>query len=137
MIVDVSGKPLDKYVGLKVPNIRIVGPRLLVFPAARREGFTESGLVIPAAAQDVSQFGVVVGVGEGVMLSDGSFIEPCCSVGDEVLYAKYSGTEIEVEGQVYYIIQEADVRAVMEFRGKVIAFEEGDEPPLPPVRQRR
>lgn len=137
MILDAGGRPLDKYEGLKVPAIRIVGPRLLVFPAVRREGFTESGLVIPAAAQDVSQFGVVVGVGEGVMLADGSFLEPCCEVGDEILYARYSGTELEVEGDTFIIIQEADVRAVMEYRGKVIKFEEGNEPPAPPVRQRR
>ena len=134
-LLDVEGKPLARYDEVKFPDIRIVGPRLLVLPASSREGFTESGLVIPAAAQDTNQFGVVLAVGEGIMLSDGSFMEPCCEVGDEILYARYSGTELEVEGVTYLIIQESDVRAVMTFRGKVIEFQ-GENPPAPPVRQR-
>ena len=126
------------YDDLRVPAVRIIGPRLLVLPHKPSE-LQENGIIIPAEAQDSTQRGVVLVVGEGTLLADGSFLEPCVGVGDEIIYARYSGTSLQLEGQrtEYLIIQESDVRAVLSYRGKVFKYAEGEEPAVPAPRTRR
>ena len=125
-LMGLDGKPLanSEYRSIKVPNIRIVGPRLLVLPAIPVDEMTESGLHIPASARDVTQKGVVLIVGDGVTLQDGSTLPPNCEVGDEIIFARYSGTSLKLDHSEYLIIQESDVRAVLTFRGKVFQFTE-------------
>jgi len=88
-------------------NIKPLADRVLVEPAAAEEK-TASGIIIPDTAKEKPQKGVVIAVGGGKK------DEPMTlKVGDSVLYGKYSGTEISVEGKDYLIMRESDIYAVL------------------------
>ncbi|MEY2963876.1 MAG: hypothetical protein RL754_1137 [Bacteroidota bacterium] len=88
-------------------NIRPLADRVIVEPAAA-ETKTASGIIIPDTAQEKPQKGKVVAVGPGKK------DEPMTlSVGDTVLYGKYSGTEFKYEGGDYLIMREADIMAII------------------------
>lgn len=116
--------PKSLYGDIKVPNVKVVGPRLLVKVAVEGEFTTDGGVIVPAGARDVTQKGVVLVVGDGITLADGTRLESACEVGDEIIFAKYSGTSIQLERDEYLIIQESDVRLINTYRGKVFAFTE-------------
>lgn len=85
-------------------KIEPMGARVLVRPL-EKETMTKSGLVLPETAKEKPQQGVVEALGtEEEMLTD-------LAVGDKVLYAKYTGTEVEVEGVKYLVLEENDVLA--------------------------
>ena len=89
-------------------NIRPLADRVIIEPAAA-ETKTASGIIIPDTAQEKPQRGTVVAVGPGKK------DEPMTvSVGDAVLYGKYSGTEVKVDGEEYLVMREEDVMAVIE-----------------------
>jgi chaperonin GroES len=71
------------------------------------------GLYIPDTAKEKPQQGEIIAVGPGKFSDDGVRIEPEVSVGDTVLYGKYSGTEVQVDGEDYLILRESDVLAVI------------------------
>jgi len=75
------------------------------------ESTTASGIVLPAVAQEKTQRGTVVAAGEGSFNSDGSLRPLRVAVGDEVLYSKYGGTEVTVEGDDLLVLRESDVLA--------------------------
>jgi chaperonin GroES len=75
------------------------------------EETTAGGIVLPDAAQEKPQRGTVVAVGPGKLLESGERGELSVGVGDEVIYGKYGGTEIEVEGQDVKILRESDILA--------------------------
>lgn len=88
-------------------NIQPLADRVLVEPAAAEEK-TASGLFIPDTAKEKPQKGTVVAIGNGKK------DEPLTvKVGDTVLYGKYSGTELSVEGKDYLIMREADIFAIL------------------------
>jgi chaperonin GroES len=88
-------------------NIRPLADRVLVEPAAA-ETTTASGIIIPDTAQEKPQKGKVVAVGTGKP------DEPLTvKVGDDVLYGKYSGTELRLEGKDYLIMRESDIYAII------------------------
>lgn len=88
-------------------NIRPLADRVLVQPAAAEEK-TASGLYIPDTAKEKPQRGTVVAVGNGKK------DEPLTvQVGDTVLYGKYSGTELSVDGKDYLIMRESDIFAIL------------------------
>lgn len=88
-------------------NIKPLADRVLVQPAAAEEK-TASGLYIPDTAKEKPQKGIVVAVGNG------KTDEPLTvKVGDSVLYGKYSGTELSVEGNDYLIMRESDIFAIL------------------------
>lgn len=88
-------------------NIKPLADRVLVAPAPAEEK-TASGIIIPDTAKEKPQRGKVVAVGPGKK------DEPTTvSVGDLVLYGKYSGTEINIEGVDYLIMRESDILAVI------------------------
>ena len=88
-------------------NIRPLADRVIIEPAAA-ETKTASGIIIPDSAQEKPQRGTVVAVGPGKK------DEPMTvSVGDVVLYGKYSGTEFKYEGGDYIIMREADIMAIV------------------------
>lgn len=88
-------------------NIQPLADRVLVEPAAAEEK-TASGLYIPDTAKEKPQKGIIVAVGNGKK------DEPLTvKVGDTVLYGKYSGTELTVEGKDYLIMREADIFAIL------------------------
>ncbi len=88
-------------------NIRPLADRVLVEPAPAEEK-TASGIIIPDTAKEKPQKGSIVAVGTGKK------DEPITvKVGDTVLYGKYAGTEITVEGKEYLIMRESDIFAVL------------------------
>ncbi len=79
-------------------------------PLEAEEG-TAGGIVLPDAAKEKPQRGKVIAVGPGKLLDSGKRGELSVAVGDEVIYGKYGGTEIEVNGEEYKILRESDILA--------------------------
>ena len=75
---------------------------------------TKSGLVLPDSAKEKPQEGKVVAVGTGRLLDDGGIKPLEIKSGDRVLYGKYSGTEVSIEGEEWLILREEDVLAVVQ-----------------------
>ena len=93
-------------------SIRPLDDRLVVkrLPA---ETTTRSGIVIPDSSAEKPSQGEVIAVGEGALLENGKRRQLDLRVGDRVLFAKYSGTEIKIEGETLLVMREADVLAVI------------------------
>lgn len=94
-------------------NIKPLGDRVLVKPLPEKE-VTKGGIVLPDTAKEKPQEGTVVAVGPGKTLESGKVGPLSVKVGDKVLYGKYSGTEITVDGEEYLIIREEDILAIVE-----------------------
>lgn len=71
------------------------------------------GLYIPDTAKEKPQQGTIIAVGPGKLSEEGTRIEPDVKVGQRVLYGKYSGTEVNVDGEEYLILRESDILAVI------------------------
>jgi chaperonin GroES len=84
--------------------------RVVVHPLDAEE-MTAGGIVLPDAAQEKPQRGKVVAVGPGRLLDSGERCAVALTVGDEVLFGKYGGTDIEVEGDDVKILRESDILA--------------------------
>jgi len=88
-------------------NVKPLADRVLVEPAAAEQK-TAGGIIIPDTAKEKPQKGTVVAIGNGKK------DEPLTvKIGDQVLYGKYSGTEINIEGKDYLIMRESDILAVI------------------------
>ncbi|MBM3132922.1 MAG: co-chaperone GroES [Chloroflexi bacterium] len=85
--------------------------RVVVKPLAREE-VTKGGIVLPDTAKEKPQEGKVVAVGQGRIGDDGKRIPMEVKVGDEVIYAKYAGTEWKYDNEEYIILRESDIQAV-------------------------
>ncbi len=94
-------------------NIKPLDDRILVKQSEAEEK-TAGGIVLPDTAKEKPQRGTVIAVGPGKMLNDGNRSGMDVKVGDEVVYGKYAGTEIEVSGEKYVIIRENDVLGIIE-----------------------
>ena len=94
-------------------NLRPLGDRMVVKPIEQEE-VTSSGIYLPETAKEKPQQGNVISVGPGARDEDGKRIAMDVSVGDVVLYAKYSGTNIKLGGVEYLILRENDVLAIVE-----------------------
>lgn len=94
-------------------NLKPLGDRLVVEPKEREET-TPSGLVLPETAKEKPQEGEIIAVGPGRRDDDGKRIAMDVAVGDKVLYAKYGGTEVKIEGKKLLILKESDVLAIVE-----------------------
>ena len=90
-----------------------LGDRVVVQPAGREET-TKSGIVIPDTAKEKPQRGNVVAVGQGRRDDDGDRSPMDVAVGDQVLFAKYAGTEFKYEDEEYLILSEKDILAKVE-----------------------
>jgi chaperonin GroES len=93
-------------------NLKPLGDRLLVKPIEQEEK-TASGIILPETAKEKPQEGQVLAAGPGARKEDGVRIEMDVKVGDRVLYAKYAGTEIKMDGVKYLILRESDILAVV------------------------
>ena len=92
-------------------NLKPLGDRLIVSPVEEEET-TASGIVLPDTAKEKPQKGKVVAVGDGAWDEDGEKRIPLdVAEGDEVLYSKYGGTEIVVDGEDLLVLRESDVLA--------------------------
>jgi chaperonin GroES len=96
----------------KKVSIQPMADRVVVEPLEETEEM-RGGLYIPDTAKEKPQQGHVVAVGPGRMNDDGDRIPMEVSVGDKVLYGKYSGTEVTVDGSDYLIVKESDVLAIL------------------------
>src|SRR5438477_1772582 len=93
-------------------NIRPLGDRVLVKAVERTEQ-TKSGLFLPDTAQEKPQEAIVLAVGNGKLLDNGSRTPIDLKPGDKVLYSKYAGTEVKQDNEEYLILRESDILAVI------------------------
>ena len=95
-------------------KLKPLGDRLVVKPRESEET-TASGIILPETAKEKPQQGEVLAVGPGRRDDDGDRVEMDVSVGDIVLYAKYAGTEIKVNGDKLLILKESDILAIVDY----------------------
>ena len=93
-------------------NVKPLADRIIVKPLEAEEK-TSGGIIIPENAKEKPQKGEVVAVGGGRISDNGQKIEMTLKSGDQVLYGKYSGTEVSIDGDDYLIMRESDVLAVV------------------------
>jgi chaperonin GroES len=86
--------------------------RVVVKPLEEEEQ-KKGGIIIPDTAKEKPQQGQIVAVGPGRLSDSGERIKPEVSVNDKVLYGKYAGTEITIDGEDYLIMRESDIFAVI------------------------
>ncbi len=94
-------------------KLKPLGDKVVVQPTQREET-TKSGIVLPDTAKEKPQEGTIVAVGTGRVLDNGERVKLEVTEGQKVLYAKYAGTEIKLEGDEYLILSEKDILAVVE-----------------------
>ncbi len=94
-------------------KIRPLHDRLIV-KRLDEETKTKGGIIIPDAAKEKPQEAEVIAVGNGKVLEDGKKVPLDVKVGNKVLFSKYSGTEIKVDGEEYLILREDDIQAIIE-----------------------
>ena len=85
----------------------------VVVEAAPADEVSSGGIILPDTAQEKPQQGKVVAVGPGKVSDAGTLIESAVKKGDTVLYGKYSGTEVTIDGREYSIMRESDILAVL------------------------
>lgn len=95
-------------------NLRPLQDRVVVEPLEKEETFAGGELVLPDTAKEKPQQGAVLAVGAGRMDDDGNRLPMDVSVGDTILFAKYAGTEVKVNGKDLLIIKESDILAIVE-----------------------
>ena len=94
-------------------KLKPLGGRVIVEPIEQEEK-TAGGIILPETAKEKPQEGKVLAAGPGDRDEDGKRIAMDVSVGDRVLYAKYSGTEVKMDGKKLLILRESDILAIVE-----------------------
>jgi chaperonin GroES len=94
-------------------GIRPLGDRILV-KRLKEEDKTKGGIIIPDTAKEKPQEGKVVAVGKGKRSEKGDIIPPEVKSGDRILFGKYSGSEVKLEGEEHLILREDDILGVLE-----------------------
>jgi chaperonin GroES len=94
-------------------KLKPLGGRVIVEPVEQEE-MTAGGIILPETAKEKPQEGKILAAGPGDRDDDGKRIPMEVKVGDKVLYAKYSGTEVKVDGKKLLILRESDILAVVE-----------------------
>ena len=93
-------------------KIKPLGDRVVIKPAPQEEK-TKGGIILPDTAKEKPVVGEVIAAGPGRRLDYGKMITLDLKVGDKVLYGKYSGTEVTLEGREYLIMRESDIFGVV------------------------
>ena len=94
-------------------NVRPLHDRIIV--QRLEEGEQKiGGIIIPDSAKEKPQEGKVVAVGDGKVLDNGTTVKLTVKAGDRILFGKYSGTEIKLEGEEYLIMREEDILGILE-----------------------
>lgn len=93
--------------------IKPLGDRVVIEALAKEE-MTKSGIVLPDTVKEKPQEGKIVAVGTGKTLENGQKVALDVKVGDKIIFSKYAGTEVKVEGKEYLIISERDILAIIE-----------------------
>ncbi len=94
-------------------QLQPLGDRVVVTSSDDAESRTPGGLVIPDTAKEKPQIGEVIAVGPGARDDDGERIPMDVSVGDNVLYSKFAGTEVKLDRDDYLVLSERDILAVV------------------------
>ena len=93
--------------------IKPLGDRVVI-KVLEKEQKTMSGIVLPDTAKEKPQEGEIVAVGTGKMLDNGQRVALDVKAGDKVIFSKYAGTEVKVDGQDFLILSERDILAIVE-----------------------
>jgi chaperonin GroES len=93
-------------------KIRPLGDRILV-KRIKEEEKTKGGIIIPDTAKEKPQEGKVVAVGKGKVTEDGKIVAPDVKAGDKILFGKYSGSEIKLDGDEHIVLREDDILGVI------------------------
>ncbi len=94
-------------------NIKPLGDRVVV-KVIEQEERTKGGIVLPDTAKEKPQQGEVMAVGTGRVLDNGQKVPLEVKKGDRIIFSKYSGTEVKLEGEEYLILSERDILAIVE-----------------------
>jgi chaperonin GroES len=94
-------------------KLRPLQDRILV-KRVEQESMTKGGIIIPDSAKEKPAEGEVVAVGNGKMGEDGKRITPDIKAGDRILFGKYAGTEVKIDGEEHLIMREDDVLGIIE-----------------------
>jgi len=94
-------------------NLKPLGDRVIVKQKTQEEK-TASGIYLPDTAKEKPQEGKILAVGDGKLNEDGTRIPMNVKVGDSIIYGKYSGTEVKIDGEEYLIISEKDILAIVQ-----------------------
>jgi chaperonin GroES len=86
----------------------------IIVRAAKAEETTKGGIIIPDTAKEKPMQGEIIAVGQGKQSEDGKVTALQVKIGDKVLYGKYAGTEVTVEGEELLIMRESDVFAIID-----------------------
>jgi chaperonin GroES len=93
-------------------KMKPLADRVVIKPSPAEEK-SRGGIILPDTAKEKPVVGEVVAIGPGKVTDDGKKVSPEVKVGDKVLYGKYSGTEVTIEGEEYLIMREADIFAIV------------------------
>ncbi len=93
-------------------NLKPLADRVIVKPSEAEET-TKGGIILPDTAKEKPIEGTIVAVGPGKVSEEGKAVKPEVKVGDKVLYGKYSGTEVTIDGEEYLIMRESDIFAII------------------------
>ena len=93
-------------------SVRPLGDRVIIAAIAQEE-MTKGGIILPDTAKEKPQQGEVVAVGNGKISDAGETIAMTVKSGDKVLYGKYSGTEVKIDGTEYLIVKESEILAII------------------------
>jgi chaperonin GroES len=93
--------------------IKPLGDRVVI-KVVEGETKTKSGIVLPDTAKEKPQEGEIVAVGTGKVLDNGQRVALDVKAGDRIIFSKYAGTEVKVDGQEYLIVSERDILAIVE-----------------------
>ena len=93
-------------------NLKPLADRVIVKPSEAEET-TKGGIILPDTAKEKPIEGSVVAVGQGKVSEDGKVTALVVKVGDKVLYGKYSGTEVSIDGEEYLIMRESDIFGII------------------------
>jgi chaperonin GroES len=93
-------------------SLKPLGNRVVIKPI-EQEDITSGGIVLPETAKEKPQKGTIISVGPGERDEDGKYIPMDVKEGDKVLFAKYAGTEIKVDGDKLLILKESDILAIV------------------------
>ncbi|MCD6406414.1 co-chaperone GroES [Candidatus Aerophobetes bacterium] len=94
-------------------KLKPLGDRVLVEPLEEKET-VKGGIIIPDTAKEKPQEGKVVAVGQGKKDEKGNLISLDVKVGDKILFGKYAGTEVKIDGKEYLIMQQEDILGIIE-----------------------
>ena len=94
-------------------RLRPLGDRVLV-KAVEKKDEMRAGLIIPDTAKEKPQEGEIIAAGKGKIGDDGKLIPMDVKPGDRILYGKYSGTEVKIEGQEYLIMHQEDILGIID-----------------------